>query len=82
MISPAVRASIVRMSTAEIRATLDRLSPEDRFFAAAYLHHVAQGEDPAWRQELESAQVAMDSGKKFTLEQVCAMHESLAAQGL
>ncbi len=70
------------MSTAEIRATLDRLSPEDRFFAAAYLHHVAQGEDPAWRQELEVAQDAMDSGKKFTLEQVCAMHESLAAQGL
>jgi hypothetical protein len=70
------------MSTTEIRATLDRLSPEDRFYAAAYLHHVSQAEDPAWQQETEAAQAAMDAGRKVTLAQVRALHESLAAQGL
>ncbi len=70
------------MSTAEIRDTLDRLTADERFFAAAYLHHLTQSSDAAWRQQMESTQLDMDSGRKFSLDRVRVLHESLSAQGL
>lgn len=70
------------MSTTEIRETLDRLTEEERFFAAAYLHHLSRQSDPGWQREMQSVQTAMDAGGKFSLDQVRAAHESLTAQGL
>ena len=70
------------MSTTEIRTTLDRLSRDERFFAAAYLHHLAQAEDESWRADIQNTMTGMDGGRKFSFEQVRSMHESLAAQGI
>jgi len=72
---------IIPMSTNAISETLDRLSPEERFFAAAYLHHLSEAADEGWRQEIERTQSEMDAGRKFSLDQVRAMHEALNAQG-
>lgn len=69
------------MSTTVISETLDRLSPDERFFAAAYLQHLSQEEDEGWRQEIERTQTEMDAGRKFSLDQVRKLHESLNAQG-
>ena len=70
------------MSTTELKQTLEHLSPEDRFFATAYLHHLAQSSDAAWKQEMEGTQEAMDAGRKFNLKQVQEMHDALAERGL
>lgn len=70
------------MSTTQIRETIDRLSSEERFFASAYLHHLAQSDDAAWQQEMAGTQAAMDEGRKFSLGQVQEMHEALASRGL
>jgi len=70
------------MSIAEIRTTLDRLSRDERFFAAAYLHHLAEAEDESWRADIQNTMADMDGGKKFQLQQVRAMHEALVTQGM
>lgn len=77
MILPEIKT----MSTSQLKQTLDELSQEDRFFAAAYLHHLAQSSNAAWRQEMEGTQDAMDEGRKFSLKQVEEMHEALAERG-
>jgi hypothetical protein len=71
-----------RMSTAQLKETLDHLSPADRVFAAAYLHHLARSADPAWREEMDETQEAMAAGRKLSLKQVQEMHEALAERGL
>ena len=70
------------MSTTQLKQTLDDLSPEDRFFAAAYLHHLAQSSDSAWMREMEQTHDAMTAGRKVSLKQVHEMHEALAERGL
>jgi len=70
------------MSTTELKQTREHLSPEDRFFATSYLHHLAQSSDAAWKQEMEGTQEAMDAGRKFNLKQVQEMHDALAERGL
>ena len=56
--------------------------PEDRFFAGAYLHHLAQSSDAAWQQEMEDTQEAMNAGRKFSLKHVGEMHDALTDRGL
>lgn len=70
------------MSNTQLKRTLDGLSQEDRFFAAAYLHHLAQSSDPAWMWEMEQTQDTMTAGRKFSLNQVQEMHEALAGRGI
>jgi hypothetical protein len=69
------------MSTRALCETLDRWTPEERFFAAAWLHHRSQAEDQEWLREIEQTQADMDAGRKFSHEQVREMHESLSAAG-
>ena len=70
------------MRTTQLKQTLDDLSPEDRCFAAAYLHHLAQSGDFAWMREMDPIQDAMTAGRKVSLKQVHEMHEALAERGL
>ena len=70
------------MSFAEIKASIDRMSDEERFFAAAYLQHRAQANDPAYQAVLSERMKRMDAGQKVTLEQAQRIHDSLAAEGL
>jgi hypothetical protein len=70
------------VSTAEIKASIDRMSDEERFFTAAYLQHCAQQRDPAYQALLAERMKRMDSGRKVTLEQAERIHTALEAEGL
>ena len=70
------------MTTAEIKANIDKLTDEERFFAAAYLQHRAQESDPAYQTVLSERMNRMDAGKKITLEYVRCVHQTLESNGL
>ena len=70
------------MTTAEIKASIDKLTDEERFFAAAYLQHRAQEHDPSYQTVLAERMDRMDSGKKVTLEQAQRIHQTLESEGL
>lgn len=60
-----------------IREQIDAMSDEDRFFAAAYLQHLANEQDEERQTRLESRMNRMDSGEKFTLDQLVDVHQNL-----
>jgi hypothetical protein len=70
------------VTTAEIKASIDRMTEEERFVAAAYLQHLAQAGDPAYQAVLALRMQRMDEGRKVTLEQAQRIHQSLEAEGL
>lgn len=70
------------MSIAEIKASIDQMTDEERFFAAAYLHHRAQASDPAYQSLLSERMKRMDAGLKVTLDQAQRVHEALESEGL
>jgi hypothetical protein len=71
-----------RVSTVEIKASIDRMTDEERFFAAAYLHHLTQSNDPAYQMLLTERVQRMDAGRKLTLDQAQRVHVALEAEGL
>lgn len=70
------------MSTAEIKLTLERMSPDERFFAASYLTVLMHHEDPEYRALLAERMERMDAGKKVAFEELLQAHEALEAKGL
>ncbi len=54
----------------------------ERFFAVAYLQHLAQERDPAYQALLTSRMRRMDAGQKVTLEQALRIHHALEVEGL
>jgi hypothetical protein len=70
------------VSTADIKATIDQMTDEERFFAAAYLQHRSQGADPGYQALLAARMKRMDAGRKVTFEQALRIHEALEAEGL
>ena len=64
------------------REQIDAMSDEDRFFAAAYLQHLGNDSDAQRKATLEARMTRMDSGRKFSLEQLTDMHQQLESQGL
>lgn len=70
------------MSTAEIKASIERMTGDERFFASAYLQHLARANDPAYQSVLGQRMRRMDDGKRVTLEQAVQLHSALEAEGL
>lgn len=70
------------MSTSEIKSSIDQMTEEERFFAVAYLQHLAQERDPAYQALLTSRMRRMDAGQKVTLEQALRIHHALEVEGL
>jgi hypothetical protein len=70
------------MSISEIKASIDQMTDEERFIAAAYLHHRAQEKDAAYQALLAERMARMDKGQKITLEQVQRIHQALENEGL
>ncbi len=70
------------MTTTEVRQQIDDMSEEDRFFASAYLLHLSNEKDEDRQSRLEARMNRMDSGQKFTLEQLENVHQRLESQGL
>jgi hypothetical protein len=70
------------VSTSEIRASIDSMTDEERFFAAAYLQHRAQEREPQYASMLTERMELMESGKKIPLEQAKRIHRALETEGL
>ncbi|MEO7677969.1 MAG: hypothetical protein ABIV39_14515 [Verrucomicrobiota bacterium] len=70
------------VTTAEIKASIDKLTDEERFFAAAYLQHCGQVRELSYQTMLDERMNRMDAGKKVTLEQVQRVHQTLESEGL
>ncbi|HEY1172219.1 MAG TPA: hypothetical protein VGH19_12670 [Verrucomicrobiae bacterium] len=70
------------MSTKELIRTANELNSEERVFLAAYLKHLARVDDPAYRTQLTQLNEEIDSGKRFTLQQVKRLHKALEKEGL
>ena len=60
-----------------MKAGIDPMTEDERFFAAAYLQHLAQENDPAYQATLAERLKRMDAGHKVTLEQVHRIHDVL-----
>jgi hypothetical protein len=70
------------MSTSDIKANIDQMTEDERFFAAAYLQHLVQANDPAYQTALAERIKRIEAGHKVTLEQVQRVHNVLEAEGL
>jgi hypothetical protein len=70
------------MSTAEIKSGIDRMSDGERFFAAAYLQHLAQSGDAVYQALLTERLQRMEAGKKVTREQLLRVQQALETEGL
>jgi hypothetical protein len=70
------------VNTAEIKMRIDQMTDDERFFAAAYLQHLAQERDPVYRAMLSERMKRMDDGKKVSLDQAHRLHQALEAEGL
>jgi hypothetical protein len=70
------------VSTADIKAKIDQLTEDERFFAAAYLQHRAQESDPSYQLALAERLKSVEPGHKVTLEQVQGIHDVLESEGL
>ena len=60
------------MSTADIKTSIERMTEDERFFAAAYLQDLARMNDPAHQFLLAERMNRMDAGQKISFEQVGA----------
>ncbi len=60
----------------------EELAPGDRLLLAGYLKHLARVQDPAYQAELTRLNEEIDAGRKFTLDQVQHLHDTLQSQGL
>jgi hypothetical protein len=58
------------------------MTEDERFFAVAYLQHLAQERDPSYQALLSERMRRMDAGHKVTLEQAQRIHQALEAEGL
>jgi hypothetical protein len=70
------------VSTSDIKASIDEMTEDERFFAAAYLQHLAQENDAAYKTTLAERLKRMEAGHKVTLEQVHRIHDVLESEGL
>ncbi len=69
------------MSLAEIKSSIDQMTDEERFFAAAYLQHLAQEHDPSYQAALAERVDRLAEGGKISLEQARQAHANLENQG-
>jgi hypothetical protein len=70
------------MNKLNIKAAIDRMTEDERFFAAAYFQHRAQENDPAYQAVLAERIKSMNAGCLVTLGQVHRVHDVLEAEGL
>jgi hypothetical protein len=70
------------MAVTEIKQQIDAMSDDDRFFAAAYLQHLANDRDEQRKSRLEERMSRMDAGQKISGEQLKDFHQRLEDQGL
>lgn len=70
------------MTVAEIKSGIEHSTPEERLYLAAFLKHFERKDDPSYQAELTRLNGEIDEGRKFSLEQVKRLHDTLKAEGL
>jgi hypothetical protein len=70
------------MTVEELKSGIEQSTPEERAYLAALLKHLGRRDDPANQAELARLNQEIDNGRRFALEQVKRLHESLEAEGL
>ncbi len=70
------------MTTQQVKQQIDAMTDDDRFFATAYLDHLASEKDSSYQAELTERMNRMDAGKKVSLEQLERLHHALEHEGL
>ena len=74
---------IVRtVSRAELKKIVDRSSPAERLFLAAYLQHVTARDDAAFQEELAAGHREIEQGNKINLRQLKQLDRTLTKTGL
>jgi len=63
------------MTTLQVKQQIDAMSDDDRFFAAAYLEHLASEKDRSYQAGLTERMNRMDAGQKVSLEQLERLHD-------
>jgi hypothetical protein len=69
------------MSVAEIKRTVDGLSPDDRLELADYLRSRAKQDDPQWEAELGKRLDRCLEGKGHSAEELMALPDRLSSEG-
>jgi hypothetical protein len=70
------------VSTAEIKQTIEAMSDEERFFAAAYLGVLIRRDDSEYRRVLGDRLDRIAAGQKITFDQALKTHSALETEGL
>ena len=70
------------MTATEVKQQIDAMNDEDRFFAAAYLQHLANEQDDERRAMLTGRMNRMDEGRKVSFETLLGLHAELESKGL
>jgi hypothetical protein len=70
------------MTTLQVKQQIDAMSDDDRFLAAAYLEHLSNERDAAYRYELGERMKRMDAGNKVSMEQLERLHHTLECEGM
>jgi hypothetical protein len=76
-----LKIQIAPMSTAVIKASIDRMSEDERFFAAAYLRHLQLDGDLAHQAVLKERLDRMIGGAGAPLEKAVRLDEALRREG-
>lgn len=58
------------MNVEQIKTEIEHSTPEERLYLTAFLKHLARKDDPTYQSELAELNKEIDSGKKFSLEQL------------
>ena len=70
------------MTTEEIKQTIDKLTTEERLFAAAYLKAQELIHDESWVTEIRNRKLATSNGNTLSSESIKDLHKSLKDRGL
>jgi len=70
------------MTATQVKQQIDAMSDEDRFLAAAYLEHLSNEKDAAYRMNLAERMQRMDAGQKVSLDQLERLHNALEREGM
>ena len=70
------------MSVAQLKAEVSRLPVEDRMEIADMLVEQDRDDETARRARIARRMRSMDGGRKITVEQLAALHESMVVVGL
>lgn len=69
------------MSLAEVKASITRMSIEERLEVAALIAHLNRADDAEYQVELDRRMAAMDAGQKTDATSVERLHKELSARG-